>query len=147
MEQNLFFHFAPETFLATTEAKQRKPEHTWTDYVPTAIKSKYFSNNIETIRLTLTNTSRPFGLVLLSPAVETRLTASGHRCLLMTDSTKNEVHIDTQHLRVEGRCQSSSSIPHPSPTRCHTVQKVSPFVSQPPLGSQPQRFVFSSYKH
>lgn len=76
MEKNLLrvllFHLAPEKFLASAQAK-----YTWTN-VPKAIKSKYFSNNIATVHLTLTNTSRPSGLVLLSPAVETSL-ISGYR--------------------------------------------------------------------
>lgn len=62
MEQNLLrvptFSFCPEKLLAIAQVKQKDESTLEIINVPKAIKSKYFSNNIETIHLRLTNTSR-----------------------------------------------------------------------------------------
>lgn len=122
MEQNLFrvplFHFAPERFLATAGAKQRKPEYTGTDSCAQVITSSYSSNNTETVHLTLT-APRPCRFVSLSPAAETSLTSSGHRCLPMIGS-KNEAWVSSTYMCCGNREQVSVLLKHPAslPTHC-----------------------------
>lgn len=89
--------------------------------VPKVIKSTYFSN-IETICLTLTNTSRPSGLGLFSPAVETSFTSFGPKYLQRMRCKYSALACAVATEQESTFSKHLSSLPYP----CRTIQKGAP---------------------